>query len=62
MLYVLYNTIVSTGEFPEEWCNAVIVPIHKNSVADDPGNYRGIALLSCLGKIFTKILSVRLHV
>ena len=47
-------------EFPNKWCNAIILPIHKKGSFNDPNNYRAIALLSCISKIFTQILNDRL--
>ena len=38
-----------------------IIPIHKSGDKDTPNNYRGICLLSCLGKLFTAILNNRLN-
>ena len=60
LLCVLFNKILETGVFPDLWSDAVIVPIHKSGSREDPGNYRGVSLLSCLSKIFTKILNNRL--
>ena len=58
----LFNTILDTGNFPTSWALGLIVPIYKN-VGDshDPSNYRGITLVSCLGKLFNKILMNRLE-
>ena len=40
----------------------MICPIYiKSGARDDPDNYRGIALLSCLGKLFTCCLNTRLY-
>ncbi|UYV65701.1 hypothetical protein LAZ67_3005181 [Cordylochernes scorpioides] len=39
---------------------AVIQPIFKNGDPDDPSNYRGIALLSNIAKLFISILKSRL--
>ncbi len=60
MLHSLFNKMIETGEFPNDWGSALIVPIHKSGDVKDPGNYRGISLLSCLSKVFTKILNNRL--
>jgi len=60
MLCVLFNKILENEIFPQEWCKAIIVPVYKNGDKDDPHNYRGISLLSCISKVFTKILNNRL--
>ena len=60
LLSQLFNKILETGEFPNAWCNALIIPIHKSGSVNDPGNYRGISLLSCISKVFTKVLNNRL--
>ena len=36
------------------------MPIFKGEDSFDPSNYRGIAVTSCLGKMFTLILNERL--
>ena len=42
---------------PTQWCTGIILPLYKNiGLHDDPNNYRGITLLSCLGKLFTNII------
>ena len=61
-LYVsLFNKILDTGTFPEDWTLGMIVPIFKKKGnIDNCDNYRGITLLSCFGKLFTNILNTRL--
>ena len=57
----LFNKILDTGDIPEDWLAGLIIPIYKNKGSkDDANNYRGITLLSCLGKLFTSILNHRL--
>ena len=56
----LFNTIFNTGLFPEIWATGEIIPIHKKGDINDPSNYRGITLLSCLGKLFTNVINNRL--
>lgn len=58
----LFNKIMDEGKFPSEWKVGMIVPIYKHKGdINDPSNYRGITLLSCLGKLFTSILNMRLN-
>ena len=61
-LYVLlFNKILDSGVIPEDWVLGLIVPIYKKKGDKrDCDNYRGITLLSCLGKLFTNVLNERL--
>ena len=54
----LFNVILNTGIVPEKWVIGVVVkPIYKGKGSKtDPDNYRGITILSCIGKLFTSIL------
>ena len=56
-----FNLILDSGIIPYDWTVAMIQPIFKNKGSrSDPNNYRGISLLSCVGKLFTSCLNTRL--
>ena len=38
-----------------------MLPIFKNGSYNDPNNYRGIAIMSCLGKLFCTVVNIRLY-
>ena len=57
----LFNRIFDTGEYPTAWTGAIIIPIHKSDNKNDPDNYRGVSLLSILGKVFAHILKNDCH-
>ncbi|XP_053379986.1 uncharacterized protein LOC128548636 [Mercenaria mercenaria] len=60
--FKLFNIIFNNGIIPENWTIGVINPIYKNKGdATEPSNYRPITLLSCLGKLFTAVLNIRLQ-
>ena len=49
------------GKTPHEWREAIIVPIYKKGSRDECGNYRGISLLSVVGKIYARVVCDRLR-
>jgi len=56
----LFNLALKSGVVPTDWTIGVIVPIYKNKGSiSDVDNYRGITLLSCIGKLFTLVLNDR---
>ena len=48
------------GYFPETWTEGYIIPLHKKGSINDVENYRGITLLSVLGKLFSRVINNRL--
>ena len=60
-LHSLIRIIWRTEQVPSSWRKAVIVPIHKKGDNQECKNYRGISLLSIVGKIFMKIIQTRLQ-
>ena len=56
----LFNAVLSSGTMPQTWCGGLITPIFKSGTKNDPSNYRGICISSCLGKLFCSILNQRL--
>ena len=58
----LFNIILDSGVLPEVWSVGLIKPIYKQKgEKTKPENYRPITLVSCIGKLFTGILSNRLY-
>ncbi|CAL4064203.1 unnamed protein product, partial [Meganyctiphanes norvegica] len=44
-----------------DWCISLIRPLYKNKGSkEDANNYRGISLISCIGKLFTALINKRL--
>ena len=55
----LLREVWRTKRVPQEWKNAILIPLHKKQSRKDCNNYRGIALLSVPGKVLSLILHCR---
>lgn len=60
ILLSLFNKCFNISYFPEAWSDGYVVPLHKKGSINNHENYRGITLLSTVGKLFTRILNNRL--
>ena len=56
----LFNQSVSSSTFPEVLKTAKVVPIYKSGSKRDKNNYRPIALLPTISKIFEKFMHKRI--
>ena len=57
----LFNKSINTGIFPSLLKTAKIVPIFKKGDNDNVNNYRPIALLPTLSKIWEKLINIQLQ-
>ena len=57
----LFNDILSERQqMCDDWLHSLVTALHKKGIKEDPDNYRGISLMSCLGKYFLTIINNRL--
>lgn len=59
-LEYIVNLMLSTGIFPDRLKIAEIKPVYKKGPTSDISNYRPIALLSNISKVFEKVICTRL--
>ena len=59
-LHKLFTSCWETASIPSEWATGMIVPIFKDGDPELLDNYRGITLLSVVGKLYTGVLQDRL--
>ena len=61
LLLSLYNGIWRSGDFPDMWHLATVIPLPKpGKDHTNPSGYRPIALTSCLCKLMKKLVNKRL--
>ena len=61
LLLSIYNRLWTECYYPHQWNISTIIPIPKpGKDHSNPTNYRPIALTSCLGKVFEKMINKRL--
>ncbi|CAH1239100.1 Hypp5710 [Branchiostoma lanceolatum] len=60
-LTTIINASIQTSEFPEDWKNARLSPIHKAGDRDAPNNYRPISILPAVSKILERAVHTQLY-
>ncbi|NXE01684.1 RTJK polymerase, partial [Chaetorhynchus papuensis] len=55
-LSIIYKQSWLTGEVPDDWKLANVMPIYKKGKKEDPGNYRPVSLTSVLGKVMEQFI------
>ena len=55
-LCVLFNLSLEKGVFPSDWKLAHVMPLFKKGDKNDVSNYRPISLISCVGKLFERVV------
>lgn len=58
-LVSLFNKILEKEDIPITWGDTFLRMIYKKEDKTDPANYRPIALMNCISKVFTQILAER---
>ena len=57
----IFESSIVTGEVPEEWRVANVVPLFKKGCREKPGNYRPVSLTPVVGKLLEGILRDRIY-
>ncbi|PKU48584.1 rna-directed dna polymerase from mobile element jockey- hypothetical protein [Limosa lapponica baueri] len=55
-LSIIFERSWRTGEVPEDWRKANVIPVFKKGKKEDPGNYRPVSLTSIPGKVMERLI------
>ena len=60
LLTTLFNTIFDSADYPKDWAQGLIYPVHKKGDKSDAQNYGKVSLSPSLAKVFESVLENRL--
>ena len=52
----IFNLVFRTVAYPTQWTKSFLKPMHKKGAQSNPDNYQGIAIGSCLGKLYRLVV------
>ncbi|PKU46912.1 rna-directed dna polymerase from mobile element jockey-like [Limosa lapponica baueri] len=55
-LSIIFERSWRTGEVPEDWRKANVIPVFKKGKKEDQGNYRPVSLTSISGKVMERLI------
>ncbi|PKU46357.1 rna-directed dna polymerase from mobile element jockey- hypothetical protein [Limosa lapponica baueri] len=55
-LSIIFERSWRTGEVPEDWRKAKVIPVFKKGKKEDRGNYRPVSLTSIPGKVMERLI------
>ena len=61
VLHSIFQQILKTHQWPQDWKRSVFIPIPKKDNAKECSSYHTIALISHASKVMLKILQARLQ-
>ena len=59
-LVLLFNTIITNGEYPSSWATGIIHTVHEKADHKVHDNYRKVSVIPCIGKLFESVPNNRL--
>ena len=59
-LVQIFGNVWESKVVPQDWGDALLVPVPKKDDLFLCGNWRGISLLDVVGKVFAKLIQQRL--
>ena len=59
VLETIFNRCLDNKKVPTSWKQSTTILIYKKGNSDDPSNFRPVALMSCIYKLFTALLAAR---
>ena len=57
-LRCMFNVMRRSQLYPQDWNSSFVIPLFKDGDPESASNYRGIALGSCVAKVWARILTV----